>query len=419
VRSTMKLFNLSLLLTIVFALGTAAAHAEVVGRVLMAAGDTSVIRDSRELRVAVGFPVEGKDTLRTGSASNMQVRFTDESIVSMRDQSLLKIDEYQFTGKQDGAEKAFFNLLKGGFRTITGLIGRVNKTNYGVKTATATIGIRGTNFALLHCTAGSCGAAAKDGLYGGVSGGIIAATNNTGEYQFGSGDYFYVPSEDAPAQKLIGPPGFLADHLTGQGHVEGQQAAFAGNERSQNSGAASDSRPNSVTPPPPQQSFVVTENKNPNGGPDVIPNIALPNIAATILPTSGTAVQFPFVSGTVELPSGPTALSSASFLIVNFVLRQIGGLNPSNTLTFSTGTVNYTMNSLLATYASPSNISGTLSGSCSGGACSTAPGASGTVNGQFTGTTGAGLVITLNAPAITSAAPAVALTAVKYSCPTC
>jgi len=124
----MKTFKTSLLLTALFAL-TTAAHAEIVGRVLMTAGDTSVIRDSRELRVAVGFPVEGKDTLRTGPASNMQIRFTDESIVSMRDQSLLKIDEYQFTGKQDGLEKAFFNLLKGGFRTITGVIGRVKKTN--------------------------------------------------------------------------------------------------------------------------------------------------------------------------------------------------------------------------------------------------------------------------------------------------
>ncbi|HEY6281988.1 MAG TPA: FecR family protein, partial [Burkholderiales bacterium] len=265
----MKLFKLSLLLTILFAL-CAAAHAEVVGRVLMTAGDTSLIRNNQELRVAVGSPVEDHDTLKTGPASNMQVRFTDESIVSLRDQSLLKIDEYKFTGKQDGMEKAFFNLVKGGFRTITGLIGKVNKTNYGVKTATATIGIRGTNFALLHCSAGNCGVAAKDGLYGGVSGGIIAASNRTGEYQYGSGDYFFIPSEDEPAQKLIGPPGFLADHLTGQGRVEGRQAAFAGNERSQNGGAASDGSPNKLTPPPPQQAFIVTENLCTNGFPCVL-----------------------------------------------------------------------------------------------------------------------------------------------------
>jgi hypothetical protein len=395
----LKLFLAASLLSL-----AAAAHAEVVGRVLMAAGDTSVIRDSRELRVAVGFPVEGKDTLRTGPASNMQVRFTDESIVSMRDQSLLKIDEYQFTGKQNGLEKAFFNLLKGGFRTITGVIGRVNKTNYGVKTATATIGIRGTHFALLLCAAGSCGAAAKDGLYGGVSGGIIAATNNTGEYQFGSGDYFYAPTQDAPVKKLIGPPGFFADPLAGQSRGGTRQASSTGtgSEQVQNGGAGSDSRPNNVTPPPPQQSFVVTENKTSSGAPDV-----LGSSSSTILPTSGTAVQFPWVLGT-------GGISSGGILIVNFVSQAIG-LNPSTPLTFSAGTENYSMNGLSASYSSPSNISGTVSGSCSGVACSTGAPASGTVNGLFTGTTGAGLGITLNA-SITSPAPTVTLTAVKYSC---
>jgi hypothetical protein len=393
----LKLFLAASLLSL-----AAAAHAEVVGRVLMAAGDTSVIRDSRELRVAVGFPVEGKDTLRTGPASNMQVRFTDESIVSMRDQSLLKIDEYQFTGKQDGMEKAFFNLLKGGFRTITGLIGRVNKTNYGVKTATATIGIRGTNFALLLCAAGSCGAAAKDGLYGGVSGGIIAATNNTGEYQFGSGDYFYAPTQDAPVKKLIGPPGFFADPLAGQSRGGTRQASSTGtgSEQVQNGGAGSDSRPNNVTPPPPQQSFVVTENKTSSGAPDVLGN-------GTILPTSGTAVQFPWVPGTGGITNGGT-------LIVNFVSQAIG-LNPTTPLAFTAGTEIYSMNNLSASYSSPSQISGTVSGTCSGSVCTTQSVASGTVNGQFTGTAGAGLGITLGA-VITSPAPTVTLTAVKYSC---
>jgi hypothetical protein len=405
----LKLFLAASLLSL-----AAAAHAEVVGRVLMAAGDTSVTRDSRELRVAVGFPVEGKDTLKTGPASNMQIRFTDESIVSMRDQSVLKIDEYRFTGKQDGAEKAFFNLLKGGFRTITGLIGRVNKTNYGVKTATATIGIRGTNFALLLCAAGNCGAAAKDGLYGGVSGGIIAATNNTGEYQFGSGDYFYAPNQDAPVKKLIGPPGFFADPLAGQSRGGTRQASSTGtgSEQVQNGGAGSDSRPNNVTPPLPQQSFLVTENKTSSGAPDV-----LGNISATILPTVGIAVPFQFVAGTGTLSPGGS-ITSGGTLIVNFVSQAIGGLNPTAPLLFLAGGVNYSMDSLTASYSSPSNISGTVGGSCSGGACSAGAAASGTVNGQFTGTTGAGLGITLGA-VITSLAPTVTLTAAKYSCPTC
>jgi len=535
----MKLFKLSLLLTILFAL-CAAAHAEVVGRVLMAAGDASIIRNNRELRVAVGSPVEDKDTLKTGPFSNMQVRLTDESVVSLRDQSLLKIDEYKFTGKQDGMEKAFFNLLKGGFRTITGVIGRVNKTNYGVKTATATIGIRGTNFALLHCTAGNCGVAAKDGLYGGVSGGIIAASNRTGEYQFGSGDYFYVPSEDAPAQKLIGPPGFLADQLAGQSRG-GKPSSGTGNEQAQNGGAASDSSPNKLTPPPPQQEFIVTENLGPNGAPAVLssssvtPPPVLPPAGTNVLelawattggpfdvvqaiqpgdtitffgsqmiaykfpppPTGGqngtlgsgsvadqgsdpvgnmfwgrwvagtstpisvtdsTGAGFtnpasgvPYIFGalatsvptspTVAVPfsfaGGPSPVNSDGFvgtitsggsLNVNFASQTVSMGTPLVFNINSTlGLVNYNMSSLSAGYpsAAPLQISGTLTGTCSGGACGAAtpsPAASGPVSAHFTGATGAGLGIALatviTTPTLTSPAPPVALAA-GYKCQSC
>ena len=39
----------------------------------------------------------------------------------------LRIDQFRFNGKTDGSEQGVFGLLKGGFRAITGLIGRVNK----------------------------------------------------------------------------------------------------------------------------------------------------------------------------------------------------------------------------------------------------------------------------------------------------
>ncbi len=534
----MKLFKLSLLLTALFVLVTA-AHAEVVGRVLMAAGDASVIRDNRELRVTVGTPVQDKDTLKTGPASNMQVRFIDESIVSLRDQSILKIDEYKFTGKQNGMEKAFFNLLKGGFRTVTGLIGKVNKTNYGVKTATATIGIRGTHFALLLCAAGNCGAAVKDGLYGGVSGGIIAATNNTGEYQFGSGDYFYASNKDSPVKKLIGPPGFFADHLAGQGRVVGKQALTGtGNERSQNSGAASDSSPNSVVQPPPQQAFIVTENLGPNGAPAVLPPSAvtptppvLPPAGNKVLeaawanttfsdtvqaiqpgdtitlsgsqmtaytvtstgqngnlgsgsvadqgndpvgnmfwgrwvsgtstsvtdsvgntflnPLSGvpyifgalatsvpianpvgvTSVTFAFAGGPRPVDANgvvglPLTSATGGSLSVDFLNRTVA-LAPASSISLSVGAISYTMTTLVAGYApSSTQITGTLSGTCSGGGCgSSATATSATpnnpngVNASFTRGTAPGLGIAL-VTVITSPAPSVAL-AVGYKCPTC
>ena len=150
-----------------------AAHAADVGRVLLAAGNAVAIRGSQTVKLGFGTAIEDRDVLRTGPASNLQVRFTDESIVSMKESSELRIDEYRFAGKADGSERGFFSLLKGGFRAVTGLIGRTNHSRYRLSTTTATIGIRGTDYAATLCQ-GDCrnndGSPARDGLYGRVLG---------------------------------------------------------------------------------------------------------------------------------------------------------------------------------------------------------------------------------------------------------
>jgi hypothetical protein len=54
---------------------------------------------------------------------------------------------------QSGASRAFFSLLKGGFRSISGLIGKINHDEYQVSTPVATIGIRGTDYLVVICDA--------------------------------------------------------------------------------------------------------------------------------------------------------------------------------------------------------------------------------------------------------------------------
>lgn len=47
--------------------------------------------------------------------------------------------------------RAFFKLLKGGFRAVSGLIGKADRNEYRVSTPVATIGIRGTDYLLVLC----------------------------------------------------------------------------------------------------------------------------------------------------------------------------------------------------------------------------------------------------------------------------
>jgi hypothetical protein len=200
---------------------------EPVGRVILAAGEVDALRDGRQVSLRRDAEVRSGDEIRTGKASSAQIRFADTSIVALRPESIFRVDDFVFKDGQDGSEKAFFSLVKGGLRTITGAIGRLNKQNYGIVTPTSTIGIRGTHFSLVVC-ADNCrntdGSVAASGTYGGVIDGRIASTPNdnaSGAREFGRGEFFFAPNASAPPQPLLTPPAFLADRLEAQRRAAG------------------------------------------------------------------------------------------------------------------------------------------------------------------------------------------------------
>lgn len=103
-----------------------------------------------ERKLAKGSDVQTGEVVRTGADGRIQLRFSDGAMLSLQPQSDFRLDNYQFSGKEDGRERGFFSLLKGGFRTITGLIGRSNRENYQTRTSVATIGIRGTEYSITY-----------------------------------------------------------------------------------------------------------------------------------------------------------------------------------------------------------------------------------------------------------------------------
>lgn len=208
---------------LLFALALPVAYAqaaEIAGRVLVAVGEVTAIRQAREIRLTSGSSVESGDRIVTGAESNAQIRFTDESIVALRPKTEFSIDEYHFAGEAEASNKGFFGLLKGGFRTLTGAIGKVNRDAYKVNTHTATIGIRGTHYNALLCRQQSCigddGQPSRDGLYGGVFDGRIGLDNQAGTREFGKDEFFYVADANTLPIRLIAPPTFLRDKLEGQ-----------------------------------------------------------------------------------------------------------------------------------------------------------------------------------------------------------
>jgi FecR-like protein len=114
------------------------------GRVEFAVGGATVVgADGRARPVARGAELDSGDTVRTNEG-RVQVRMTDGAFVSLQPNTEFGIKNYNFSGQADGTESALYSLVKGAMRTVTGLIGRVNRNRYQVATPTATVGIRGT-----------------------------------------------------------------------------------------------------------------------------------------------------------------------------------------------------------------------------------------------------------------------------------
>jgi len=190
-----------------------------VGRVLLALGDTKLIRKGQTSALIKGATLQAGDTITTGVNSNLQMRMTDGAVIALRAGSEFKIDEYQFNGKADGTEKASLNLVQGGVRAVTGVIGRENKDNLKVNTVAATIGVRGTGFNIVDCSSSCLNAdksLAKNGLYAGVFEGKVVVKNDVSEGTYGVHEPIYVANKTAPIDRLKEPPVFLRDPLASQ-----------------------------------------------------------------------------------------------------------------------------------------------------------------------------------------------------------
>ena len=73
----------------------------------------------------------------------------DGAALAVRPRTEVRIDQYSYERKPK-KDRSFFSLVRGTFRAITGLIGRNNRESYKVRTATATIGIRGSDGLIGH-----------------------------------------------------------------------------------------------------------------------------------------------------------------------------------------------------------------------------------------------------------------------------
>lgn len=189
------------------AAGAFAAAANEVGVVMNVEGNLSAKGADGSLRpLAVWAKVLAGDTLFTGRDSYARVKFSDGGQISLKPLSQFQIETYHHDPQVPDKDAAKFNLLKGGLRAISGLIGkRGDPDSYGVKTQTATVGIRGTKFGVLFCK-GDCadipppadGKPLSDGTHLDVLEGTIIVRNSAGAQLLNAGQFGFVGSVSTP-----------------------------------------------------------------------------------------------------------------------------------------------------------------------------------------------------------------------------
>jgi len=182
--------------------------------------------------------VESGDLLISEKDTYARVKFTDNSEITLKPNTQIRIDSYLFAQNKPEADSAVFNLLKGGLRAVTGLVGkRGNQDSYQLKAPSATIGIRGTDYTASWCqgdgasAAGDCGSL-PTGLYVQVNDGQVVVSNAAGALSFMAGQFGYIRDvatlpvflPQDPGVKFTPPPSFSAPTNT----QPGQPAASAG-----------------------------------------------------------------------------------------------------------------------------------------------------------------------------------------------
>jgi len=118
-----------------------------IGNVAALKGNANILRNSKTLKIKSGMTLEVKDRIVTSSQSRVQVILKDDTVVTIGPDSSFVFDAYTFGTKANS--QVAMHIDRGFFRSVTGKIGKLAPERFKVKTVSATIGIRGTDFSAL------------------------------------------------------------------------------------------------------------------------------------------------------------------------------------------------------------------------------------------------------------------------------
>ena len=134
------------------ALWAGEAAAQDAGRVKTVKGTVYIERGGRREVALVGSGVRQADTLVTGPDGAVGITLADDTLLSAGPNSVLVIERFVYEANQPGSVEAA--LTKGTLAVVSGRIAKQAPDAMRVKTPSAILGVRGTEF-VVRASAGS------------------------------------------------------------------------------------------------------------------------------------------------------------------------------------------------------------------------------------------------------------------------
>ena len=130
-------------------LAMATAHAEVganVGKVSLVLGKAYLKSGDKQSLIHAGTLIKVNDQVITESNGHVHIQFVDQALVSVRPDSTLEIQRYDFNPQSPADSSIKLNLVEGVTRAISGDGAHAARDRFRLNTPIAAIGVRGTDF---------------------------------------------------------------------------------------------------------------------------------------------------------------------------------------------------------------------------------------------------------------------------------
>lgn len=119
-----------------------------VGSISEFKGGGTVKRGAKVTAAAQGSGIQKNDTVSTNSQGRFKITFVDATTVNITQNSRLVIDDFVYDGSNKSKGKLGLKLALGTARYASGSIAKGNPRGVGIRTPTATIAVRGTDFVM-------------------------------------------------------------------------------------------------------------------------------------------------------------------------------------------------------------------------------------------------------------------------------